>query len=82
MGILKAVLVFLRAMLVAKVNLAFENLALRQQLAVCRQSVKRPKLCLRDRVFWVWLSRSMSKRLATQSCHARRRASSFGSCLV
>ena len=57
MGILKAVLVLLRAMLVAKVNLAFENLALRQQLAVCRQSVKRPKLRLRDRVFWVWLSR-------------------------
>ena len=57
MGILKAVLVFLRAMLVAKVNLAFENLALRQQLAVSKQSVKRPKLRLRDRVFWVLLSR-------------------------
>ena len=39
MGILKAVLVLLRAMLVAKVNLA-----LRQQLAVSKQSVKRPKL--------------------------------------
>jgi putative transposase len=57
MGMLKAVLVFLRAMLIPKVHLAFENLALRQQLAVCRQSVKRPKLRPRDRLFWVWLSR-------------------------
>ena len=57
MGILKALLVFLRAMLVPKAYLALENLALRQQLAVCKQSVKRPKLRPRDRVFWVWLSR-------------------------
>lgn len=39
MGILRAVLVFLRAMFIPKVHLAAENLALRQQLAVCRQSV-------------------------------------------
>ena len=57
MGILKAVLVFLRAMLILKIHLAVENLALRQQLAVCKQSIKRPKLRPRDRVFWVWLSR-------------------------
>jgi putative transposase len=57
MGILTAVALFLRAMLTAKIHLAVENLALRQQLAVCRQSVKRPKLRPRDRVFWVLLSR-------------------------
>jgi len=57
MGVLKAVLVFLRSMLIPKVHLAIENLALRQQLAVCRQSVKRPKLRSRDRVFWASLSR-------------------------
>ena len=57
MGILKACLLFLRAMLVPKARLAIENLALRQQLAVCKQSVKRPKLRPRDRIFWVWLSR-------------------------
>ena len=57
MGILKAVLVFLRAMLILKIHLAVENLALRQQLAVCKQSIKRPKLRPRDRVFWVWLSK-------------------------
>ena len=54
---LKTVLLFLRAMFVAKANLALENLALRQQLAVCRQSAKRPRLRPRDRVFWAWLSR-------------------------
>ena len=53
----QAMLVLLRAMLIPKMHLAVENLALRQQLAVCKQSVKRPKLHPRDRVFWVWLSR-------------------------
>ncbi len=57
MGMLKACLLFLRALLTPKARLAVENLALRQQLAVLKQSVKRPKLRLRDRVFWVWLSR-------------------------
>ena len=57
MGVLKAILVFLRAFILGRTAAAIENLALRQQLAVCKQSVKRPKLCLRDRVFWVLLSR-------------------------
>ena len=57
MGILKAIGLFLRAMFIRKAHLAVENLALRQQLAVLRQSVKRPKLRPRDRIFWVWLSR-------------------------
>ncbi len=57
MGILKVCLLLLRALLVPKGRLAIENLALRQQLAVCKQSVKRPKLRPRDRIFWVWLSR-------------------------
>jgi putative transposase len=60
MGILKAISLFLRAMLVPKVHLTVENLALRQQVAVLKQSVKRPKLRPRDRVFWVWLSRLWS----------------------
>ena len=42
MGVLKVVMVLLRAMLIPKVHLAAENLALRQQLAVCRKSIKRP----------------------------------------
>ena len=60
MGILKVCVLFLRAMLVLKARLAIENLALRQQLAVCKQSVKRPKLRPRDRIFWVCLSRLWS----------------------
>jgi len=60
MGMVKAVLVILRAILISKARLAIENLALRQQLAVCRQSVKRPKLRALDRVFWACLSRLWS----------------------
>ena len=56
MGVLKACVLFLRAMLVPQVSLAIENLVLRQQLAVCKQRVKRPRLRRRDRVFWVWVS--------------------------
>jgi hypothetical protein len=44
MGILEVCVRFLRAMLVPKAKLAIENLALRQQVAVFKQSVKRPKL--------------------------------------
>ena len=57
MCIIKAIYLLIRAFLVSRLSLAAENLALRQQLAVYRQSVKRPKLRLRDRVFWVLLSR-------------------------
>jgi putative transposase len=38
-----------------------ENWALRQQVPVFKQSIKRPKLCPRDRVFWVWPSRLWPK---------------------
>ena len=57
MGVLRAVLVFIRALVVGRTALATENLALRQQLAVLRQGVKRPRLRRRDRAFWVLLSR-------------------------
>jgi hypothetical protein len=35
-----------------------ENLALRQQLAVLRRTVKRPQLSTRDRLFWVVLAKA------------------------
>jgi transposase InsO family protein len=38
-------------------QLALENLALHQQLAVYRRSAKRPKLRRSDRLFWTWLAR-------------------------
>ncbi len=49
MGVLKAAFLFLRALVIPKFVLAMENLALRQQVAVFKQSVKRPKLRSRER---------------------------------
>ena len=42
--IIQAIFVFLRAFIIGRA-------------AVFKQSVKRPRLRRRDRVFWVWLSR-------------------------
>src|SRR5437867_642162 len=39
-------------------QLALENLALRQQLAVYKRTVTRPKLRTTDRLFWAWLARA------------------------
>ena len=57
MGVSKAVFLFLRAVVMARLELVAENLALHQQLAVWKHSNKRPKLRTRDRVFWTWLMR-------------------------
>ena len=57
MGALRIVFVLLRALISSQTALSAENLALRQQLAVLRRSVKRPKLRARDRLFWVLLYR-------------------------
>ncbi len=57
MGIVQSIFLFLRAFIMGRVAAAVENLALRQQVAVFKQSVKRPKLRPRHRVFWVVLSR-------------------------
>jgi hypothetical protein len=37
---------------------ALENLALRQQLAVFRRTVKRPTLHRKDRLFWILLAKA------------------------
>lgn len=50
-------LFLLRALLVPRVQLALENVALRQQVAVLRRSVHRPRVRVRDRLFWVLLRR-------------------------
>jgi len=57
MGIIRAIFVFLTAFIMGRAAAAVEILALRQQVAVFKQSVKRPKLRPRDRIFWVLLSR-------------------------
>jgi putative transposase len=41
-------------------NLALENLALRQQLAILKRRHPRPKLRMSDRAFWLVLSRAWS----------------------
>jgi hypothetical protein len=61
MGLVDAFLVMVRAAFVSRTQLAVENLALRQQLAVLRRSVKRPRVRRRDRLFWSWLSRVWSE---------------------
>jgi putative transposase len=57
MGIIQAILLFIRAFIIGRAAAAIENLALRQQVAVFQQSVKRPRLRPRDRIFWVMISR-------------------------
>jgi hypothetical protein len=47
----------LRGLLANRATLPFENLARRQQLAVLRRSIRRPRLYRRDRLFWTLLSR-------------------------
>ena len=48
-----AILVSLfRLLLKDRTQLALENLALRQQLAVYKRTVKRPKIEDQDRIFW------------------------------
>jgi putative transposase len=61
MYLVLALLVALRAALRTRADLALENLALRQQLALLRRRSKRPQLGRLDRVFWVWLSRRWAR---------------------
>ena len=60
MGVVQLFFVFLRSILRSQTELAAENLALRQQLAIPKEKAKRPRLRPRDRVFWVWLSKLWS----------------------
>lgn len=55
--LLYALLAAARSSLKSQRELALENLALRQQLAVLKRETKRPKLTDGDRAFWVALSR-------------------------
>jgi transposase InsO family protein len=57
MSLVRALALILRGLVRGQAALALENLALRQQLAVLRRGVKRPRLRPRDRLFWVMLRR-------------------------
>jgi hypothetical protein len=56
MFVLLAFYQLLRSLLVPRLVLVTENLALRQQLVVLRRSANRPRLRHRDRLFWIALS--------------------------
>jgi putative transposase len=60
MGCIQAIFIFLKADVWSQAELAAENLALRQQLAILDQKSKRTRLRTHDRIFWVWLSRLWS----------------------
>ncbi len=63
--VLSALLAFAVGLFRSRASLCLENLALRHQLAVYRQTVHRPRLRWPDRLFWVWLSRLWSGWQAT-----------------
>ncbi len=56
MFVMSAFYQLIRSLLVPRLVLVMENLALRQQLLVLRRSTKRPRLRHRDRLFWVTMS--------------------------
>ena len=53
MSVFHSIWLLIRALFRNRAQLAVENLALRQQLAILIEKTKRPKLRPRDRVFWV-----------------------------
>ncbi len=57
MGTIQIIFVFLRALFRSQAELAVGNLALRQQQVILSEQKKLPRLRMRDRIFWVWLSR-------------------------
>jgi hypothetical protein len=57
MFVLSALYQLFRGLLVPRLSLVTENLALRQQLLVLQRSSKRPRLRHRDRLFWITLAK-------------------------
>jgi putative transposase len=58
--VIAVLLAFVPRLFRAHASLCLENLALRHQLAVYQQTVRRPRLRTTDRLFWAWLSRLWS----------------------
>ncbi len=52
MFLLRLVWAVVRALFVRRADLVAGNLALRQQLIVLHRKAKRPRLRMKDRVFW------------------------------
>ena len=58
--VLAALLAFVASLVRSRLSLSLENVALRHQLAVYKQTIHRPRLRPTDRLFWAWLSRLRS----------------------
>jgi hypothetical protein len=55
--VISALLALVASLFRSRTSLSLENLALRHQLAVYKQTVQRPRLRPTDQLFWAWLSR-------------------------
>ena len=55
--IIKLIMVLFKLFFLDRSDMAMEILTLRQQLAVFKQSIKRPNVKFKDRLFWVAVSR-------------------------
>jgi hypothetical protein len=60
MGLIHIFVLFIRGIFRSRIELAAENLELRQQLVALLEKVKRPCLRERDRMFWAILFRPWS----------------------
>src|SRR5215510_2635006 len=58
--VMAALLAFVVALFRARASLCLDNLALRHQVAIYKQTLPRPRLHPTDRLLWVWLSRLWS----------------------
>ena len=57
MSILRLAVSFILSLFTSHRQLVLENLALRQQVTMLRQSVKRPHATPADKLFWIFFSR-------------------------
>jgi hypothetical protein len=55
-SVLSAILALLVSLFKSRTSLCLEHFALRHQVAVYQQTVRRPRLNPSDRLFWAWLS--------------------------
>ena len=58
--VMSALLAFVVSLFRSRASLCLENLALRHQVAIYKQTIPRPRLHPTDRLFWAWLSRLWS----------------------
>ena len=59
--IIRAVLAFAVSLVRSRVSLQVEILAPQHHLAVYRRSIRRPRVCPSDRLFWSWLTRGWTR---------------------